>query len=484
MRRRFRFCLALVLLVVLSGCADDRLSVLLQTDLRAGIDFVRADVTLISGEEELFSVHAARNESYLGYVTVAEFSAERASGVLVILRDVSGAEVARRRVERASSNAELRVQISFGCAGLNCESDACLAGECVDATCRPFDRVSCPTTPCRSDSQCASAGCAEAVCLGGECYRRPYDSRCESGRCSLDGECAMGPIDDAGVDAADVGPDSGEDAGEDADNDGGEDADSGDLDASDAADSAFDAADCNEGEACVIGCGRGEVRCDPPRCELRAPRPFGTVCREAAGDCDGQELCDGRSMDCPEDGVSLRGEVCRASTGPCDVEEVCDGVRPSCPADARTTAGEICREARGPCDAAERCDGESHRCPVDERMAPGTVCRAATAACDRREFCTGARDTCPADTFFAEGRECRAAASDCDQVERCTGTSPRCPEDEFADRNARCDDDNACTTRDRCDGRGACVPAASSCGGACDPEACAFDRAADVCACS
>ena len=60
----------------------------------------------------------------------------------------------------------------------------------------------------------------------------------------------------------------------------------------------------------------------------------GTVCREAAGDCDVAETCDGTSDACPADELAT-GDVCRpaAAGNPCDIAETCAGDSPDCPPD-------------------------------------------------------------------------------------------------------------------------------------------------------
>jgi hypothetical protein len=239
------------------------------------------------------------------------------------------------------------------------------------------------------------------------------------------------------------------------------------------------------GEACDGGA------CCSDTCELTS----GNVCREAAGECDFAETCNGASAECPgdfkrvdglpcsDDGsvctadvcsagecvhpAGNAGSICRPSSGECDVADVCDGTSSVCPADAARAdgtacaddgeactadvcddgacshpagnAGVTCRASAGECDVAETCDGVSTSCPTNA-FAPGSqTCRVSDGTCDVTETCTGNSPSCPADLFLNEGTFCRAAAGGCDVAETCTGTSAACPEDAVLPAETVCD---------------------------------------------
>jgi hypothetical protein len=123
----------------------------------------------------------------------------------------------------------------------------------------------------------------------------------------------------------------------------------------------------------VVRCTSGEARCEPQG----TPLPAGTLCRPVApgATCDVAEICDGASLDCPDDGFLPEGVQCREAMGACDVADRCMGGSPECP-DTKLGAGTPCRPPAGPCDVAEACDGTSAACPPDG-FEPGTVvCRA------------------------------------------------------------------------------------------------------------
>ena len=185
-----------------------------------------------------------------------------------------------------------------------------------------------------------------------------------------------------------------------------------------------------------------------------------TLCRDAVGDCDVAEYCDGSSPACPADVVAGVGIECRAQIGDCDVAEVCDGVSTECPVDEVAGSGTECRAATGLCDAVETCDGVSVDCPADEVAANGTECRAATGLCDVAEVCDGVSGVCPDDEVAANGTECRAVVGDCDVAEVCDGASVDCPTDEFAASGTECREATGlCDVTEVCDGSSALCPA-------------------------
>ena len=65
-------------------------------------------------------------------------------------------------------------------------------------------------------------------------------------------------------------------------------------------------------------------------------------------------ICNPETGACEQDVATPSGSLCREAANDCDVEEVCDGISPQCPVD-------LCSEVGSPCDfggAAGECDGE------------------------------------------------------------------------------------------------------------------------------
>jgi hypothetical protein len=74
--------------------------------------------------------------------------------------------------------------------------------------------------------------------------------------------------------------------------------------------------------------------CDNGRCVMQAKSAF-TLCRQALGECDTPEYCDGRSFQCPPDSYRSNKFVCREYEDDCDVAEKCRPNSPVCPMDVR-----------------------------------------------------------------------------------------------------------------------------------------------------
>ena len=81
------------------------------------------------------------------------------------------------------------------------------------------------------------------------------------------------------------------------------------------------------------------------------------LCRNATGDCDQSEYCDGVNTNCPTDTYvpAELNQVCRAASDICDLPETCSGLSPTCPDDAYATSATLCRQSLGICDATEYC---------------------------------------------------------------------------------------------------------------------------------
>jgi len=183
------------------------------------------------------------------------------------------------------------------------------------------------------------------------------------------------------------------------------------------------AADCDDFNPCTQNrC--VDVGMEGKRCDFTEPAMAGTVCRNAVplqdgGGCDQEEVCDGESLECPEDEAAPVNTTCRAAAGSCDVAEVCDGVSKVCPDNVLLPSGTVCRpEADGGCDVEETCFGDSPDCPVD--------------------------------SFRPSNYVCREGISPCDIVEACPGTGPECPSDKTIPDDSPCNDLNDCTFPDLC----------------------------------
>ena len=125
------------------------------------------------------------------------------------------------------------------------------------------------------------------------------------------------------------------------------------------------------------------------------PKPAGTVCRAASGECDVDDVCDGASLDCPANELKPSGTACTLASGdrgsclngecvaecttpatcpppsPNDLcaQSVCSGSKCGF---GPTPAGTLCREASGECDFPEVCDGVSLACPTNRFKSRGT----------------------------------------------------------------------------------------------------------------
>jgi len=255
-----------------------------------------------------------------------------------------------------------------------------------------------------------------------------------------------------------------------------------------------------------------DVRCDPETGHWTStPKGAGETCREAAGECDVADVCDGTNLECPADeaadvgttcGPAPSGDcdaqntcvgtvgaeayceenyqedthVCRdAGDNECDVSERCTGHSKDCPADQFKSSTAECRPSAGVCDVAENCTGSSADCPADVKSTD--ECRAANGVCDVDEYCDGVNDDCPADGY-AQGGECRPEAGACDKPEECNGESPDCPPDEVFEEGTVCNASTGiCDPDDVCDGISSeCLPSDYVDGvcrestGLCDPE--------------
>lgn len=176
--------------------------------------------------------------------------------------------------------------------------------------------------------------------------------------------------------------------------------------------------DCDDGEACVNGfCERsvdgGGTDGGPPPVDAEAPDSG--LCGQP---CDTEALCEVGTYDCasgtPVCVAAIAGSdvVCREAIGECDVAEFCDGTAPTCPGDAMLPASEVCREAASDCDATETCTGSSVLCPVDLPLPAGTDCE--VGFCDGAGECV---DTCTPGGGCSTGNPCEEGIIECEAGE-------------------------------------------------------------------
>jgi hypothetical protein len=146
----------------------------------------------------------------------------------------------------------------------------------------------------------------------------------------------------------------------------------------------------------------------------------GTVCAKAdpARGCDADDLCDGETPTC-RPRLAEPGTLCRPSKGACDPEEVCTGRSADCPADELMPAETICRAAplSQACSAPERCTGKTPECPGDGHLAPDPTAVAARI-CRVAYACPAGKGDCNVD----DGLACEADLTSLGQCGRC-GTS-------------------------------------------------------------
>lgn len=148
---------------------------------------------------------------------------------------------------------------------------------------------------------------------------------------------------------------------------------------------------CGDGNACMA-CSIARGSSADGRCE---PVPAGVSC-ESQGACVLVSSCDGQGA-CVPDELAPSTTLCRPAAGPCDIEEYCTGRSPECPSDKVADLGHVCRPSQGACDLSEQCDGVSPTCPFDQ-LAPITEsCIAGVGSCAVVTWCSGISATCPTD---------------------------------------------------------------------------------------
>lgn len=162
---------------------------------------------------------------------------------------------------------------------------------------------------------------------------------------------------------------------------------------------------CVDGVCCDTACdstcsacaatdtGQPDGTCAPV---LQGTDPANECAESACGTaaCDGAGAC----------GAKPSTSMCRDAVGECDQAEVCDGVALECPADARKPQNTTCRDLAGTCDVLEVCDGTSVDCPTNEVLPD-------TTACSADYECDGTNGTCP--TFCSTDFDCAGDSRAC-----------------------------------------------------------------------
>jgi len=157
---------------------------------------------------------------------------------------------------------------------------------------------------------------------------------------------------------------------------------------------------CNAGDHRVSEAGTGLCVCDAGFCDI------GNICI-ADGTVNPDHDCSVCDSTATKDDWSVRGTEyeCRASTGECDGAEVCDGVSPDCPADGFALNGTICDDSND-CTAGDSC--------------LNGICEGTPYVCENSGTCNSDDNACTCETGFA-GDYCDECAlgyagyPDCDQ---------------------------------------------------------------------
>lgn len=160
-------------------------------------------------------------------------------------------------------------------------------------------------------------------------------------------------------------------------------------------------------------------------------KPATHVCREAQGDCDVPDYCDGYSAHCPTDHVATNTTMCRAAdTTPenCDLDAFCDGITKSCPNNPPVQDNRVCQTATQPCEQDAKCNTIDTFCPITTAVNPNTmICRNATLPCHEDAWCDGVNMSCGANPLVLDNRVCQSATEPCEQDAVCNGIDTFCP---------------------------------------------------------
>ncbi len=199
---------------------------------------------------------------------------------------------------------------------------------------------------------------------------------------------------------------------------------------------------CPEGMNCDDSSGEIECNC---------PEGFCKIDEECIPDgvADEVHLCRICNVDENPNGWSVvaSGVVCRLSVGECDIEEVCDGVSIDCPENSFLPEGSACGDNTDTeCDNPDTCNGEGECVPNFEPA--GTVCAPSSGeVCDTDDVCDGLGNC--VETIMEQGSSCDdgnpcTALDSCDGLgiglEHCIGEAYSC------NGHGTCNDfDDVCT---------------------------------------
>lgn len=390
--------LSLLLFVV--ACSDGGSAVIvnLRTDYVPNVEFEQVRIFLASagaaGEDVL--MHTVSNGDYVSGQRIASFE-DIANGEYRVRAELlaqNGRLVGQRSLAFSlSQSTSATIVVTRNCSGVICPDGSdpgateCSGGRCVQPECSPETPAACGAEGCTESAECdGTASCADGVCTTeGSCIFMPIEGACESDEfCDSTVGCLPLPVrtdagqsdastPDAGPSDAGPGMDAGNDAGLPPSCD----------------------APCDTGNPCEIGffdCSTGV-----PVCSAMGAGNAGAVCREAAGECDLAETCDGVSAECPSDEKQSAGLVCNPATNDCDVAEQCDGTTNACPLDAFQPVGAPC--AGGFCDEGHMC---SDTCTPGASCTPSNICRTGQISC------AGGVPSCVEMGNVTNGTECQA----------------------------------------------------------------------------
>jgi hypothetical protein len=229
-------------------------------------------------------------------------------------------------------------------------------------------------------------------------------------------------------------------------------------------------------------------------------KPNGAVCKQANGDCDVDDTCDGSSQTCAEK-FRPTTYVCNSKNDDCGDEQTCTGSSTNCPPRPVRPNTHVCRPAVGSgvrhsrqvrwlhihvprCEAAARFRLSRQRdrlrrsrdvrrlfgqlphrqqsstklrvpliqrslrprgrcamvsanaCGPDVLHPRGYVCRDKAGPCDVADQCPGGDSQCPPDAKEVINTPCNPSKGICDVPELCDGSSNLCPADEFRPASA------------------------------------------------
>jgi len=185
-------------------------------------------------------------------------------------------------------------------------------------------------------------------------------------------------------------------------------------------------------------CGRGTTACGREECLDNACVPVyatpGQICNLSTAACQKNATCVSGNLDCPAYEPIAIGTLCREAAPDCDVPEYCDGVSMQCPADLFQPDGTLCAGSGTKC-LYSACQGNPSQClPVDNSVVCDDSNDCTTDSCG----CTNAslfqyapgitRDPSPGESYCDTSTDCthiwlekccRVGQSDCSPNDIC-----------------------------------------------------------------